>query len=901
MNVPSATYRIQLSSTFTFKDLRDKIPYLDELGISTIYASPIFEARKGSTHGYDITDPLKINSEIGTLEEFREISKALKERKMSWVQDIVPNHMAFDSANGLLYNVLELGPASQFYTFFDINWQHHNKALKGKIMAPFLGDEQEKLIKKGEINLSYEENGFCFYYYDHKYPASQRSYPVILSHAMNLLKKAKENDGYYQLKVIWDTINTESEEWEENKQKLYEIVAESDAVADAISGAVETINDSSKILTDLLDQQYFKLTHWKDAEKEINYRRFFTINDLICLRMEDEEVFQYYHQFIKELCEEKLIDGLRIDHIDGLFDPDTYLERLRGVIGNSFYLIVEKILEWEEKLPLAWPVEGTSGYVFLANVSNLFTRPDQEKKFSSAYQEANPDFSNYSDLIYNKKVFILKEKMGGELSNLYQIMVRSDLLPEGIKNENGKVLEALTGFLAAFPVYRIYPSKFPLTYRQREVLMQAYETALEKNPKRKQALDYLLSVFMGEAEKDPDDMVFFLQKCQQFTGPLAAKGVEDTAFYIYNKLIAHNEVGDSPHVFGISTVDFHEKMRRRSMHFPKSINATATHDTKRGEDARMRINTLSELPDAWFQHVQDWKEKNAEVRARKTVPDDNEEYFIYQSLIGAWPVAEGVDETFIERTQAYLQKVLREAKVHSDWSAPDEAYEQTVLDFIPAIIQNDAFRKSFDPFCSKVAFFGAIYSLGQCLIKITAPGIPDIYQGTELWDLSYVDPDNRRPVDYQLRFKYLEEMKDKPKENYIETLLRHAPDGRIKMYTLFKALKERRLNQEVFSEGKYLALECSGKHQENVISYIRKLGKSWYIVIVPKFIGSAQAEGQYPVGETIWQDLSLALPEGAPEEWTDIFTGSSVRSNKKLLIHKALSVFPVAFLKAKSL
>ncbi|MBL6447471.1 malto-oligosyltrehalose synthase [Fulvivirga sp. 29W222] len=902
MNIPASTYRVQLSSAFPFKALKKIVAYLDEMNISTIYASPVFQARKGSSHGYDVTNPLKINKEIGTLEELQEISEDLRYRGMSWLQDIVPNHMAYDSSNTWLCDVLENGSASPYYEFFDINWK--DQKTGERVMAPFLGEALEDVVQKGELTIRYDKDTFNFYYFDNRYPVSIKSYPQIISIIQSIIEKrlSRHNRTYNHLEDIAKGIeNTSSNvsNWQQYKVELHQLFEQDEELRDSVITATEIISSSRELLLELLSHQHFQLLYSKNTEKEINYRRFFTINDLICLKMEETEVFDTYHQLIKKLCHNELFNGLRIDHIDGLFDPETYLNRLRKLVGPKQYIIIEKILGWEEALPDLWPIQGTSGYGFLALVNQLYTDINGEQKFTNAYQSINPGKESYEKLVYNKKLFILKERMAGELSNLYDLMLQLGFLKPSQKREVWA--EALASFIAAFPVYRIYPKTFPLSSRQIDIIEEAYETALTGQPSLRKELDYIRNIFYGNSDQPVASALCFLQRCQQYTGPLAAKGVEDTIFYIYNRLISHNEVGDSPRHFGIVPTTFHKRMIQREKHAPLSINATATHDTKRGEDARMRINTLSEIPDEWFAKVNEWRHLNNSFKSKPGIPDYNEEYFIYQTLIGALPQTEVSKESFEQRTKDYIRKVLREAKVHTNWSEPDEAYEEAVFNFISSILESQGFMASFKPFSRKTAFWGAIHSLGQCLIKTTAPGIPDIYQGTELWDLSYVDPDNRRPVDYDLRVQILRETKENENNpRYFHKLLENMSDGRIKMFTLFRALRERRLNQKVFDFGEYLPLEITGRLKDHVISYARRLHTDWYIVIIPKCIATFCNDLSIPVGVSIWHDTSIMIPKEAPRSLTNIFTGGQLDINAKLYMHEGLSKFPVAMLKGSN-
>lgn len=887
MKNPSSTYRLQLSPEFTFSHLEKIIDYLDDLGISTVYAAPFFQARPGSTHGYDVTDPFTINSEIGDLEQFRNISKQLKERNMTWLQDIVPNHMAFDGENVWLRDIFELGPDSRFYRFFDIDWEYKGW---GKVMAPFLGDSLEEVLENSEIKLKIDKRGISVSYFDHSYPASARSYAEIIP----------ENDSF-GWKEKFRGFSGDNAQWERLKMSFCRELDQETEFGERFRKELEQINASGERLKKILDLQYFLFTHWKQTEKEINYRRFFTINDLICLRMEDQEVFDAYHYYIKELCEAGMINGLRIDHIDGLFDPEAYVQKLRKLLGEDFYIVVEKILELDEKLPTRWDVQGTSGYDFLAEANLLFTCAEKEKEFSENYKRISPEYADYEKLVYEKKLFILKQRMAGELSNLLKLQEDLELFPADASNRNDRE-DALSAFLAAFPVYRIYPHKFPLNRKQQEIINTAWSEAVKFCPEREKDLNFLKQIFLGEADRDEKNMLYYLQRCQQFSGPLAAKGGEDTSFYIYNRLISHNEVGDSPDNFGVSAKEFHQKMLQHKRNFPRAINATATHDTKRGEDARMRLNVLSEIPEEWFDKVEEWKSLNSDIRKKEGVPGNNEEYFIYQTLVAAMPFDGNEQPEFLSRTKAYLQKVLREAKVHSNWAEPDEDYEQGVFDFLKDILEFKAFRDSLDEFRKKVNAWGVVKSLGQSLVKSTVPGVPDVYQGTELWDLSYVDPDNRRPVDYELRKKYLTDFKGF-KEGYLNDQIKPITDAysdaRVKMFCLYKALQQHKANPGIFETGDYIPLEITGKASGDFAAFARRKDSDWVISLVP-----VQVTGFFPE-KTIMADreklkqASVTFPEGAPDQWINVFTGQRLEASGNLTLDSLLGDFPVCLLKNK--
>lgn len=857
MKNPVSTYRVQLSPEYTLEDLNELVDYLDSFGISTVYSAPFFQARKGSSHGYDITNPFKLNKEIGRLDTFRMISKRLQQKNMSWLQDIVPNHMAFDGTNVWLQDIFELGPESTHYNSFDIDWNDG-----GKVMAPFLGSPLEEVIGQKDLNLKVSKKGFFFKYFDQEYSASARSYKLILDE--NFDEKWKDR---------LEEISGKKEAWEEVKELLVREYDKDEKFRDKVDQQLKEINASEEKLKVILEEQHFLPAHWKETERHINYRRFFTINDLICLRMEDEKVFESYHRFILQLCEEKLIHGLRIDHVDGLFDPKAYLELLREKLGPDFYIIIEKILEWDEKLPAHWPVQGSSGYGFLATVNQLLTDSKSEQQFIRAYRTIDPENSDYHDLVYKQKLFILNERMGGEYLNLWNLALELDLLEEEAEKEK----EALGTFLAGFPVYRIYPEEYPLKKRQKKIIDAAFNNAVAHATSLEKELEKIRSIFLGEADKDREAMLQFLQRCQQYTGPLAAKGVEDTSFYIFNELISHNEVGDSPEHFGLSAEGFHEKMQLRMEDFPLSINATATHDTKRGEDSRMRLNVLSEIPTKWFEKVEQWKTIGKELRNNDAAPNDNEEYFIFQMLIGAWPFNGDPGEEFFERSRAYLQKVLREAKEHSSWAAPDEDYETEVYTFLKKLIGNPDFLKSFNPFHEKIAAYGALKSLSQSLLKVTAPGIPDIYQGTELWDLSYVDPDNRRPVDYELRKNYLQELSEISAEALPE-LKKEFIDGKIKMYCLHKALKARKEFSELFEEGCYIPLKVKGNHSEKILAFARQKGQKSAVIIAPVMVTDFFSE-DFNVRREAVEGLEVVLPEGITGAFKNEFSGKEYQSD----------------------
>lgn len=918
MYIPTSTYRLQVTSAFNFKNLKSIILYLNRLGATTIYAAPFFEAREGSTHGYDVTDPHILNPEIGSMQEFLSIAEELRNKNMGWLQDIVPNHMAYDHANDLLMDVFEKGRKSYYSTYFDINWEHPDPNLLGKIMTPFIGKPLDQVIKNEELKLDLFNNSFCIRYYESRYPVSIPSYSFIFGQLQKIpvwssgpIVTSLQNiiSNFETIEEIED-FELYDEYVERIKKEFFETLENDPDIKSLISLAISSINKNKKLFQELLSMQNFVLSYWKETEKEINYRRFFTVNDLICLNMQDEEVFNHYHQFILFLYQKGLIQGLRIDHIDGLFDPTQYILQLRQLFGEDTYIVVEKILEWHESLPKEWPIQGTSGYHFLACVSHLYTDHNSAQHFTEIYKNFIKAEISYDDLVRDKKHFMLMNRMKGELDNLIMLMENLDLLSKtDVKVSPGKVREALAFFLVFYPVYRIYGNKLPLSKSDLEVIQNALQKVQDHAPHLENEVIFLKMLLNGEADKAEDynrNKLYFLMRCQQFAGPLAAKGVEDTAFYIYNRLISHNEVGDSPDIFGVTLDEFHQKMIERYEQNPLAINTTATHDTKRGEDARIRINALSEIPEEWETVVTTWKKINKKhlIKSKdegEPIPTPNDEYFIYQTLVGAYPMNGLQEDDLEERLKQYMLKVVREAKVNTSWSDPIEEYENGIFAFVESILGDEEFVDSFIPFFRKIADYGALYSISQALIKITAPGIPDIYQGCELWDLSMVDPDNRRPVDYEKREKFLSEMEEKGDDPaYLNSIQENPLDGKIKMYTLYKALNTRKNYHNLFTNGTYIPLKVTGEKAQHIIAFARNVGEEWAIIINPGLMVKSGYQDFENDKESFWGDTAVVLPEEAPETWHESFSGAELTlSVKKIDLKPILSKFPIALLTSK--
>jgi malto-oligosyltrehalose synthase/4-alpha-glucanotransferase len=824
---PIATYRIQFHSEFTFSDFERIIPYLHQLGIKTIYASPIFEAVPGSMHGYDAVKPDNINPELGTLEQLRKIAAQLKEWGMSWIQDIVPNHMGFHHHNAWLMDVLKNGDNSAYRNYFDIL---PDNLTEEPLMAPFLGDDLETIISADELEIVVVNEENFIKYHDSLWPI---------------------NEG----------------------------------------------TDVTLSIAEILDQQFYRLCNYKESHKRMNYRRFFTVNNLICLNIQDPIVFEDYHKFTKLLLDEGIIQGLRIDHVDGLFDPTAYVFQLRELCGEQTYIIVEKILEPAELLPSNWPIQGTTGYDFLGLVNQLFTNEKAEKKFNKFYKDLGRFNSPVANQIRSKKREFLTTYMQGELDNLFQGFLKlwkeslntlgtvkqsKELQPEIFK-------EIIIAFLVHCPVYRFYSAKLPLKGNEQEVF-EAFFDSISEEPEfcaAQKIFKHL--IFQNEGE-------FFL-RLMQFTGPLMAKGVEDTLMYTFNRFIGNNEVGDSPEVFGITAEEFHQRIAERHHNWPMAMNASATHDTKRGEDARARLNVLTDLKDGWPKEAAYWKELNEDLK-KNSQPDNNDEYFIYQTLLATYPEQDSDQEDYLDRLLAYVEKALRESKARSNWEEPDQQYEANCKTFIIGLLNKKRpFWKVFISFYQMIASFGKINSLSALILKHACPGIPDTYQGTELWDLSMVDPDNRRPIDYDVRKNFLEEIGTEIAE--LPELWRTAPMGKIKLFFLQQMLKLKGEYPDVFDQGQYLPLSVKGKYSDHVLAFARHYQNTWLVFIMPIQLSSILNSDPAKIENIDWEDTYLELPKAIGEEYNDLLRHKSGTTTKELSLKKLLKDLPYAILHFK--
>ncbi|MDR3568871.1 MAG: malto-oligosyltrehalose synthase [Syntrophobacteraceae bacterium] len=943
---PSATYRIQFNRNFAFSAARTLVPYLHDLGITDLYASPISHARKGSLHGYSVTNPTEIDPVLGSRQSFDSLTQKLQSRDMGLVIDVVPNHMALSRDNHWWVDVLESGQASPYAVFFDIDWRPPGKVLDGKVLLPVLGKYYSEALEAGELELVLDEGGFSVRYFDSSFSLDPKSYADILSLGLGELEKTLgEEDpavlglrGIVSLSEHLPARSLTSPKKVRERQRLKGIIKKSlwvlyrgtAAVKEFIDENLRIYNgrkgepESFDLLDRLLSDQAYRLAFWKVSLELINYRRFFSINDLIGIRIEDPKVFEALNHGLQfDLVREGKVTGTRIDHIDGLYNPGEYLERLQASLSGDFpkqngrashYIVVEKILAQGETLPAEWPVSGSTGYDFLNIVNGLFVDERGYRKLEKVYASFTSIRANVWDMVYESKKTVMRTLFGGEVENLgfyLGLLASHDRLSRDLSRRD--VIQALVEVTACLPVYRTYICSYEVCGRDRDTIERALAEVSRRNPSLNPlALSYMRRLLLMDfptyfTAEQKDERLNFVMRWQQFSGPIMAKGMEDTVLYVYNPLISLNEVGTS--FTPVSVEAFHQFNGERQRLWPLAMNATSTHDTKRGEDVRARINILSEIVEEWEELLKEWRLLNAPQKgsgATVSAPDPNEEIFLYQTLLGAWPLQTNEVPAFRRRLKAYMLKAAREARVHTMWTAPDTDYENGLLSFCESILEENGENEFLDHFAGaqlRLSYHGALNSLSQLLLKIASPGVPDFYQGAELWDLSLVDPDNRRPVEFRKRVRFLKDLKKREAKNpdtLIAELLDGWEDGRIKLYVTYKALNFRRLHRDLFLEGEYIPLTCSGDRENNVVAFLRKKDKSWALAAVPRFTSKLAAPGA-PLGEKVWGESFLKIPADAPASWRNVFTGESVetigeRRDPGLPLHRIFAHFPVAFL-----
>lgn len=949
--IPVATYRLQFNAAFTFSDARDIVVYLHDLGISDVYASSYLCAVPGSTHGYDVADPTRLNPEIGSDDDYWRWIGALRERGMGHVLDLVPNHMGIArAANPWWIDVLENGPSSRYARFFDITWQPLKQELHDKLLIPTLGDQYGAVLERQELTLRYRDGAFIVEYFDDWFPVAPDTFGQVLTPALLAWTTAEPEpdpaDADELRSIITaaehlpprgsreiEQVTTRAREKEILKRRLAALVdrcdalrAQLDLVLTRVNGTVDD-SQSFDALDALLGEQSYRLAHWRTASEEINYRRFFDVNQLAALRMEDPAVFAEVHRFVFDLLARGAATGIRVDHVDGLFSPGEYLRRLQrhaaealGVNGSErpLYLVVEKILGAGEHLPDGWPVHGTTGYEFAAMVNALFVDARNARAFDRVYQRVIGNLlkrMSFDDLAYECRKRIMHETMSGDINSIGHQLNRFSERNRHFRDFTlYSLIAAIREVIACFPVYRTYlTDPGPQREEDRRHVARAVHDARERSAEPTPLVfDFVKGMLLQEAaavsDIARDERRQFAGKFQQITGPIAAKGIEDTALYVYNRLLSLNEVGADPTRFGQDPSSVHDWMATRSARWPSALSTTSTHDTKRGEDVRARLNVLSELPGDWKAAVRRWRALNRrhkrDVEGGAAAPDANEEYFIYQTLLGAWPFEASEEAAFPARMKEYMVKALREAKVNTSWLRPDEAYEQAVLGFLDRILDpRRPFLSAFRPFQQRIAALGVWNSLSQLLVKCTAPGVPDFYQGTELWDLSLVDPDNRRPVDYSRRRRALDEIRGStPTPAWIDSLFSTRYDGRLKLFVLQRALAARHLQLDVFRSGDYIPISTIGERAASVFAFARVHASGVSITCVPRLIASLPtADDGVPRGRVSWGDTALILPPNAAEHpLTNVFTGETLAAarsrDRQLEASVVFERFPVALL-----
>jgi (1->4)-alpha-D-glucan 1-alpha-D-glucosylmutase len=907
---PRATYRLQFHKDFTFDDAVKIVPYLARLGISHVYSSPIQTAAPGSTHGYDIVDHSTINPELGGEEGFRRLSDALKEHGLKLLLDIVPNHMGVGGKdNGWWLSVLEWGRLSPVAEAFDIDW--NRPGAEGKLIVPSLGGLYGEVLEKGELELRFDpaEGSFSVWHWEHRFPIRPTSYPVVLDHALAIANdQAKSGDLRAlteRLRALGDRTSP-SEEAEQIKHALAQAVAASPALRKAIDSAVAGINgvsgrpESFNTLHRLLEAQAYRLSYWRVASSDINYRRFFDVNTLAGIRVEIPEVFEKTHELIFRLVDEGLVHGLRIDHIDGLADPEGYTRALQQKVGPGFFVAVEKILEPGENLR-PWPVAGTSGYDVLNLIDGILVNAQAGDTFERIYREASGLQGSYDALLKQAKIEITEKNFASELEVLVSDIKAIADADRRTRDYTAFALRrALIEIVAAFPVYRSYLRDAEPAAEDVRLIEETFGAAQQSSSLADRSVhDFIASALLGKTVADPADIRHFRRRFQQLTGPVMAKSLEDTLFYRYGRLIALNEVGGDPGHFALSLEAFHEANADRARHWPHAMIATATHDTKRGEDARARLLALSEMPAEWMRALDLWRETVATHLSEvdgAPAPDANDQMILLQALLGAWPLEllEGTDSrqlaAFQERMEGYLAKALREAKRHTSWVAPNEAYEAAALKLLQALLDpKNAFLDRFQPLARHLSLLGMLNGLSRTILKMTLPGVPDVYQGTEFWDFSLVDPDNRRPVDYTARIEALD--MNEP----LAGPIRNWSDGRIKQRILSRLLHDRAALPALYAEGDYRPLSIEGERASHLLGYIRQHGEGALAIIVPRLWRDLTDRGGQSVDHAIWSETTVALPHGT---WRNILTGDYILiDSERQKVSALMNTLPFAVLR----
>jgi (1->4)-alpha-D-glucan 1-alpha-D-glucosylmutase len=873
--VPSATYRLQLHKGFTFDDASAIADYIRALGVSHVYSSPYLQAAPNSMHGYDVVDHRRVNEELGGGAGHERFCRRLGEVGLGQVLDIVPNHMSLGDQNRYWHDVLENGHNSRYDSFFDIDWNPNEERLRDKVLVPILDDQYGRVLRRGGIVV--ERHNAIFFV-----KASGQALPVAPESLAGLLTRAAEyaksdtlnfiaaSFGRLPVAEFSDrrTVLARHRDKIVLRTLLERLLAEHEHIREGVDHAVRDLNENVDALDEFLEQQHFRIAYWKTADQQLGYRRFFDVNTLIGLRVEREYVFEETHALILKWLEDGVLDGVRVDHPDGLRDPLQYFQRLRERAPDA-WIIGEKILEPGEWLRANWPIEGTSGYDFLNTALGVLVKPDGLDKLGDLYAEFTGDAMPFPVLAHDKKLNVAQEALGSDVNRLASLFVEICETSRDYRDfTRAEIRRAVREVAACFAIYRTYvvPDRDEITEEDIQIIDRATRCAKDN----RQDIDGLLFDFMrdvltlkvrGEKERE------FVYRFQQFTSPVMAKGVEDTAFYCSNRLTAMNEVGGDPDCDGFSLEYFHTYNLAMQRTFPQTMTTLSTHDTKRSDDVRARLAVLSEIPDEFNSLAEQWSRHNARYTSNGVI-DRGTEWFLYQTMIGAWPICG-------ERLRNYMEKAMREAKVRTSWVSNNTEYEEALRRFVDSVLADKTFISDLEAFVAKITPAGRINSLAQTLMKYTSPGVPDLYQGGELWDHSLVDPDNRRPVDYELRRKLLNELRSMTAEQ----VMKRMEEGLPKMWVIHHALWLRRERPRSFGrEGSYSACTARGPHADRVIAYVRG---GDVLTVVPRWSHSLPS----------WSGTTLQLPEG---RWTDCLTGQSFEGLQP--VENLLAVFPVSLL-----
>ncbi len=880
----AGTYRVQLSPEFTFDAAVNVVSYLADLGVSHLYASPYLQATAGSCHGYDVVDHGKVNEELGGEPGRKRLRDALTAAGLKQLLDVVPNHMAIRGGhNAWWWDVLENGPSSRYSNYFDVEWQASEFE---RVLLPILGDQYGVELEAGKITLTRAGGNFLVQYHEHKTPLAPRSLGRLLR------IPAREADST-ELAFVADTLAelplpnapdaSSRRRRHRDKEVLHQAVArlcEQPEIARAVDEHLARVSSSPDELHDVLERQIYRLAFWRIGNQELDYRRFFDIDSLVGLRAEDEEVFLATHHLVIDWLNDGSVDGLRVDHVDGLYDPKQYLERVRAR-APAAWLLVEKILERNEELP-AWPVAGTTGYDFLTLTQQVLIDPTGQAPLSTFYEELAGQETDYGALVRDCKRHVIDVALGSDVQRLVNRLAEICQQHRRYRDySRAELKQALVEVLVMFPIYRTYASSHgEARDPDRRTIHEACRAARDANPQIDSRLIDFLENLLSLELKGQSELEFVL-RFQQLTGPVMAKGVEDTTFYRYGRLVALNEVGGDPSEFSTAAAIFHERMRHRQAHFPEALSSTSTHDTKRSEDVRARLLALSEIGERWQDAVREWRKRLLAYRTdggtfgHRPAPEPETEYFLLQELVGAWPISE-------ERMQTHMTKAVREAKVSSSWHAPNEAYEEAIRRYLTRLYEDEELCASIARFVDSLELGARANSLNQVMLKLLCPGVPDIYQGTELWEFSLVDPDNRRPVDFALRARLLAELDSVP----VDTLWAERENGCVKLWCLRQGLALRGRRPECFGpEGDYTPLSPDGSQADRVLAFRR--GKDVIALITRWWLKCGSDFG----------DTSLKLPEGT---WMNPLTGRG-QFTGTVQVNDLLQPLPVAVLERQPL